>query len=331
MSKPALSISFHNFHAGFSPTDNVFVGPLRKHFEVSVEAAGRDVQVSSVAGRELLPAAAGHRPLRVWTTGEAEDPAGQFFDLHFGFQPATLIGKRRWFRFPLWIRYLDWENPESGISVEKLLAPRRRTQRQRFCNFIYTNDLAIRAEFFVRLDRERAVDSVGRVLNNRGERPEGKDGKLAVLRDCLFTIAFENRISPGYVTEKLLHPLQAGSIPIYWGAREALSDFNPDAFVYAPDFEEFDALVRHVLDLAGDERRLEAMATAPAFRDNRIPYELTPDFFADRIVEALGQGGVPGIVDPFVGKPLVPRAPLTTRKKISNRIKQLKRRLQRPP
>ena len=332
MSKPPLSISFHNFYEGFHPTDNVFARALRKRFAVEVETSGRDVQMTSVVGRQPLPTVPGKRPLRVWTTGEPEDPAREIFDLHFGFQPASLIGPRRWHRFPLWVRYIDWDDPTSDISIEKLLAPRRITPRARFCNFIYSVEASIRAEFFLRLNRARPVDSFGRVLNNRGERPAGRSGKLAVLRDSLFTIAFENRITPGYVTEKLLHPLQAGSIPIYWGAREALTDFNPEAFVYAPDFEDFDSLIRHVLDLAEDKDRLEAMATAPVFRGNEVAYRYTPDFFADRISEALGRDfktGL-GIDSGWIGHPFVPPVPETPRKRISNQIKRLRRRLEKP-
>ncbi|CAF0883857.1 unnamed protein product [Adineta steineri] len=43
-------------------------------------------------------------------------------------------------------------------------------------------------------------------------------GKLALSRDYLFTIAIENSLTYDYISEKLWHPLAAGSIPIYLGA-----------------------------------------------------------------------------------------------------------------
>jgi hypothetical protein len=63
--------------------------------------------------------------------------------------------------------------------------------------------------------------------------------------------------------------------------------FNPAAFIYANDFPNLDDLVRHVLRLAESEDALAEIAAAPAFRDNQIAYEHTPDFFLDRIDEAL--------------------------------------------
>ena len=43
-------------------------------------------------------------------------------------------------------------------------------------------------------------------------------GKLALSKEYLFTIAIENSLTHDYVSEKLWHPLVAGSIPIYLGA-----------------------------------------------------------------------------------------------------------------
>lgn len=45
-----------------------------------------------------------------------------------------------------------------------------------------------------------------------------EDGKLALAKSYLFTIAIENSINFDYITEKLWHPLMIGSIPIYLGA-----------------------------------------------------------------------------------------------------------------
>lgn len=288
MSKPPLSVSFHNFHDEFDPGQNFFTDALSRRYRVEVDPAGRDLQISGVFGHRQLPEVGDRRPLRVWVSGEAREPTAQIFDLHFGFAPQNILGERRWHRFPLWVFYIHWFDPNGPSTPERLVAPRKRTERSRFCNFIYSNDVSIRAEFYFRLSRQRPVDSLGPVLNNSGRQlPGGALGKLAALRDYRFTIAFENQIAPGYVTEKLLEPLSAGSIPIYWGAHEALDDFNPDAFVFAPDFPDLESLVEHVIALDADADRVAAMQSAPIFKEGRIPYHHTPDFFFDRVEEAL--------------------------------------------
>jgi hypothetical protein len=168
--------------------------------------------------------------------------------------------------------------------AKPLLAPRAVVPRQRFCNFIYSNPTSLRTEFFLRLNARRPVDSLGRLFGG----PESPVvDKMAALAQFRSTIAFENSLSPGYVTEKLLHPLLAGSIPIYYGADEAKTDFNPKAFIFARDFGDMNALIEHVLKLDDSREAMAEMAAEPVFRDNRIRYEHTPDFFADRIADAL--------------------------------------------
>jgi hypothetical protein len=314
--KPPLSVSFHNFWGGFAARDFMFARALGDVFDVTIDAVGRDVQFSSVFGEETLPQVAGCRPLRVWFTGECMEPRGQFFDLYFGFRPQTAQLGKRWHRYPLWITYIDWWDPASPYHISRLTAPRHWRERPRFCNFIYSNPTSIRAEFFLRLNEARPVDSLGGVLNNHGRRlASGPRAKMKALSEYTFTIAFENQLSPGYVTEKLLEPLMAGSVPVYWGPPEAKTDFNPGAFLFAEDFHGFAELVEHVTRLAnsgGDD--LVRLATAAPLRPGGIPYEHTPRFFVDRIAEILSGSAEPPLPDRFRSIRLSPPLPTATQK-----------------
>ena len=62
--------------------------------------------------------------------------------------------------------------------------------------------------------------------------------------------AFENTSSNGYTTEKLYQPLQAFSIPIYWGNPLVVRDFNPKAFINCNDYDnDFDAIINRVKEI----------------------------------------------------------------------------------
>jgi hypothetical protein len=299
--KPPLSVSFHNFWEGFRPSRSFFARALGDAFDPSFDAIGRDLQISSVFGTDQLPTPpGGGRPLRVWFSGEARDPIVQLYDLYFAFRASQNMLGRRWHRFPLWITYIDWWHPDSPLSIDRLTGPRTAAAHPRFCNFIYSNPVSIRAEFFLALDALRRVDSFGPILNNTGERARGRDGKMAVLAQSQFTIAFENQIAPGYVTEKLVEPLLAGSIPIYWGDEHAKTDFNPEAFIFADDHGSIDDLARHVVRVADSADAVAALAGAPPLRDNRVPYEHTPAFFVDRIRDALGGTGASLLSDRLI-------------------------------
>lgn len=283
-SRPELSVSFHNFWDHFHPESSFHYQALAQRFRLKLEPVGRDLQIYSVFKAAQLKTLPGTRPLRVWWTTEPVEPRRAVFDLHFGFLPQSILGER-WHRYPLWITYLSFDGGlDHPSSIQRLLAPRQVMPRERFCNFIYSNATSIRAEFFLRLNARRPVDSLGRLLGGPGS-PVGD--KLTALARYRMTIAFENSLSPGYVTEKLVEPLLAGSIPIYYGADEAKTDFNPKAILFARDFGNMHALIDHVVKLDDSHEALAEMAAEPVFRDNRIPYEHTPDFFADRIAEAL--------------------------------------------
>lgn len=80
-------------------------------------------------------------------------------------------------------------------------------------------------------------------------------GKWTRKRDFLaaykFTIAFENSRAPGYYTEKILDPMLAGSIPVYWGDPGIASHFNPRSFLsvdtlLSPPNETIDRLLRRL-------------------------------------------------------------------------------------
>lgn len=59
--------------------------------------------------------------------------------------------------------------------------------------------------------------------------------KQWTLRNYRFALVFENQLQPGYVTEKLLDCFEAGTVPIYWGAPDVLSDVPKDSILLLAD------------------------------------------------------------------------------------------------
>lgn len=80
--------------------------------------------------------------------------------------------------------------------------------------------------------------------------------KLEVIARHKFTLAFENSISPDYVTEKFFDPLVAGSVPVYLGAPN-VADFAPapHSYIDTADFSGPDELAAYLnhLDQHDDE------------------------------------------------------------------------------
>jgi hypothetical protein len=138
-------------------------------------------------------------------------------------------------RMPIYARYLFHLRDHTGRTILKPadLDPKAiLAKKTKFCNFVYSNPGAKeRILFFRMLSKYKQVDAGGAVENNMGGRKVAD--KLAFLEAYKFTIAFENSRFPGYVTEKIVEPMVASSIPIYWGCRSIGLDFNPFSFVHA--------------------------------------------------------------------------------------------------
>ena len=152
---------------------------------------------------------------------------------------------------------------------------------RKFCNFIYSNDengegAHLRKQFCQQLSRYRRVDCPGRVLHNMGglERryktnAEGEFGVFDTLwqggkrnfqAQYKFSIAFESTLLNGMTSDKVIDPILARSIPIYWGNPDITLDLNPRAFINAHDYgDDLEALVRRVKELDQDKEQYMAM------------------------------------------------------------------------
>ena len=117
------------------------------------------------------------------------------------------------------------------------------------------------------------MDSGGRAHNNLGFEVPGTAGraKQDFLARYRFHIAFENRLTPGWTTEKFTDPFEVFSIPIYWGDERALRWFNPKAFVNVSSFRNFSECCDYILHLENDREAYARMLREPPLNDNRVP------------------------------------------------------------
>ena len=144
--------------------------------------------------------------------------------------------------------------------------------KTKFCNFVYSNSgkppTRVRIDFCQKLMQYKQVDCPGKSLNNMPPippyRPEevGIGAKLDFLAHYKFTITFENDSVPGYISEKIFHPLRVGSIPIYWGCPEIAQYVNPDCFINCHDFFSFDDVIREVVKIDRDQQLYESYLKA---------------------------------------------------------------------
>lgn len=159
-------------------------------------------------------------------------------------------------------------------------------EKKKFCNFIYSQDITKRNEFFKILSRYKKIDSPGRCMNNLppiGSYTDSKKSRLSVswvkeklgfLKPYKFTIAFENYSKPGWVTEKLTQPMLVNSLPIYFGHPEVKRDFNTKSFLNSNDFNNMDEFIEHIIKVDKDDKLYRQYLEQPKY-PNKEAYEFS--------------------------------------------------------
>ena len=100
--------------------------------------------------------------------------------------------------------------------------------------------------------------STGRSFSSKIRRTPLRSSEVTSMtggRGSTWSVAAENKRQAGYVTEKLLHSLWHGTVPVYWGAPDVCLDFNPDAFLTVDDSNDIPRTVAMLDRDRWDERK----------------------------------------------------------------------------
>ena len=146
------------------------------------------------------------------------------------------------------------------------------------CMVVSNGNAKERIDFFHLLSKYKKVDSGGRFLNNIGGPV---NDKMNFIKEYKFVISFENSSYPGYTTEKLIQPMLANSIPVYWGNTEVGKDFNTKSFININDFGSYQQAVERIIELDNDESEYRKVTEEPWFINNQLPDEFTQQSFSD--------------------------------------------------
>ena len=259
--RPTIRLQFVGFWDGFDPRDNFFTRLLVRRYQLEL-CDDPDFVIFSYVGKR-------RRDYRHWNcvrifyTGENIEPDWSACDWALSFEHSP---HPRHCRLPHWPFYVDpaaLVKPPDYDPVAILAA------KTHFCAFVVSNPLCRkRNDFFRKLSRYKPVDSGGKVLNTLGYRVGDKQ---AFLRDYKFTIAFENESHPGYTTEKIVEPMLADAVPIYWGDPLVGRDFDTRSFLSAHDSASLDDLVERVIEVDRNPALHRELLGRPWYRDNRVP------------------------------------------------------------
>lgn len=238
-----MKICYLDFWPGFEVESNWFNLVFREYFEnkelfFSNDPTDADIIVASSFGKERFKYK-DLKAIKLFYTGENERAELDWADYSLSFDYDTHGGRN--LRLAHWYLYVNWWNEpdfkHAQISLDQLnhkWDPEELWTRQGFCSIMIGNPVPNRLHVANIVDSNFGqVHAYGKVFGNY------YDGdKVKLLENYKFNICFENSITEGYVTEKLLQAKVAGCIPIYYGHSSFMKDFNPSCVINYTDFED---------------------------------------------------------------------------------------------
>lgn len=264
-----MNIYYCDFWPGFDPNCNWFnllfrdvFGDSEINFNASPEEA--DIIFASSFGNERYKIN-NKKAKRIFYTGENERPDLNFGDYSLSFDFDSYEGKN--FRLPHWYLYINWWGepnfPHARISMEMLNKkwdPEEIWNRNNFCSIVIGNPVQNRLEVASKLNEFKEVHGFGRVF---GRYYEGC--KIELLENYRWNICFENSITEGYITEKLLEAKISGCIPIYYGHQSVLVDFNTSSFINYTNYNSTKELLDKISFYEKDKASFKHLASNPLF------------------------------------------------------------------
>lgn len=303
-----LKIDFRNMWGGFFKHDNIITNTLSLEYSVTVDENNPDIVVcqssppdhQTPSAADLTRSMKGRAKIVHWLV-ESIDRTGDpnYSDCDFSFSSCK-FGDERNVRVPLWAMYVDWfgnqyvqgRNQAFLVSPEKLLEPPPYAEKRKFCCILTNNGMGLREEVYPKfinfgVENGLLVESRGRAFTNMPPIGADERDKIEYIEDFKFNLCFDNGEADGWVTEKLIHPLSVGVIPIYWGCQDVSEEFNENAFIHARKFDNIDELNNEVLNIYNKPELFREVQNQPCFPDNKIPDCANPEFLLEKFKTVL--------------------------------------------
>jgi len=143
---------------------------------------------------------------------------------------------------------------------------------EKFCCMIVSNgNVEARNKIFHVVNQYKRVDSAGKHMNNMVDTELDchytSEEFINFIAQYKFIICFENTIEGTYITEKIINPFLARTIPIYYGTNYCNQVFNKDAFLCLEDESErsYRALLEKIKELDDDDTKYLQMVNQNVF------------------------------------------------------------------
>ena len=205
---------------------------------------------------------------------------------------VILTNKKFIYSYNIYLPYLFISLWERRDNYKKIL----NNTKEKFCAYMYSYDLQYRVDIYNKISEYKNVDALGKSCNATNieiDRFVFNDdytyNDIAVKKysKYKFVLALENGISEGYITEKLINPIIANSIPIYAGPNDVFTIINKKRIIYVYDFNNYDDLLNYIIEIDNNDNLYNSIVSEHIFV-GEITWDNFEEYLDKQIKKSLG-------------------------------------------
>ena len=163
--------------------------------------------------------------------------------------------------------------------------------KEKFCAYyMYSNyDIHFTLKYFKLFSQYRPVDEIGKLMmNSFDDEKNWKDNAINLYSNYKFVLALESLKKDRYGSDKLLLPLFANSIPIYYGSPDIFKYINKRRVIYINDYKTDEDLLKSIMNLDKNDIIYNAKVKEDWFTPNYNFESITNLLLDERIKNILG-------------------------------------------
>ena len=174
---------------------------------------------------------------------------------------------------PLFIPFLHCSN-----KIDRLVKNNNTNNNypdKNICAIISNSCGAERNYFLEQLDKKITIDYAGGYKTNvpKIEAMYNTQEFIEFVSQYKFIITMENSRGETYITEKITHGFNAGTIPIYWGSLNICDYFNNDRFFYLKNINdkiEINDIINKIVELVSNKDKYIEIVNKEVYNNNKL-------------------------------------------------------------
>jgi DNA-binding MltR family transcriptional regulator len=155
-----------------------------------------------------------------------------------------------------------------------------------------------REDIFHAFSKKINVESLGKSCNNvnikftrnvYNKDETYNDIAVEIYSKYKFVLAIENTIKNEYYTEKLINPILANTIPIYYGSNSAFKLINKKRVIYFNDYKDINTLIDFIIELSNNEEKYNEIINENIFSIDELNLNNYNEFIKNLINDIINK------------------------------------------